>query len=360
MTPETAPTSDAVTVEATAQPAQPSPSRVRWYRCKVPREELAALNRRSDLLGFAQTLGFLALLAASASAAIYSWHHWPWYVTAILVFVNGHFWHFLINGFHELVHDSVFKTKWLNRFFLRVYSFLGWYNHHHFWASHTEHHKYTLHPPQDLEVVLPQTVLPRHLLTRGLVNWRYPWHVIRDTARTASGYIDPNDQWTNHLFPESEPERRREYFNWARIVLVGHILLLAVSLAMGWWAVPLVIVFPFMFGGWLHTLCNAAQHIGLTDKVPDYRLCCRTMYLDPFLQFLYWHMNYHTEHHMYAAVPCYKLGRLHRLIRHEMPECPDGLVATWREIFAIQRRQRVEPDYQHKPELPDHAPARLT
>lgn len=43
------------------------------------------------------------------------------------------------------------------------------------------------------------------------------------------------------------------------------------------------------------------QHAGLSDNVPDFRLCCRTMILNPFFRFLYWHMNYHTEHHMYAA-----------------------------------------------------------
>lgn len=355
------PGTDATTAaSADTAAAGPQKLRVRWYRCKIPRDQLAELNRRSDLLGFAQTAGFLALLTASAGLAVYSWSHWPWYLTALLIFVNGHFWHFLLNGFHELIHDSVFKTRWLNRFFLRIYSFLGWHSHHFFWASHTEHHKYTLHPPEDLEVVLPQTVRPENLLKFGIVNIRYPYDIVRDHLKTAMGRIDPDNQWANHLFPESDPKGRRQLFNWARIMLIGHGAILAVSLAMGWWAVPFVITFPCMFGGWLHTLCNSAQHIGLSDKVPDYRLCCRTMYLNPFLQFLYWHMNYHTEHHMYAAVPCYKLGRLHRAIKHEMPACPNGLRETWQQIFAIQKRQQQDPDYQFVPDLPENAPARTS
>ena len=142
----------------TEGPAYETPrkrTRVSWYRPSLTKEELAAFNRRSDFLGFVQTLGYLAIVLGGAFAAIYSSLHWPWYVTAILLFVNGHSWQFLINGFHEVVHDSVFRTRWLNGFFLRIFSFLGWYNHHHFWASHTEHHKYTLHPPDDREVVLP-------------------------------------------------------------------------------------------------------------------------------------------------------------------------------------------------------------
>ena len=88
--------------------------------------------------------------------------------------------------------------------------------------------------------------------------------------------------------------------------------------------------------------------------MPDFRLCARTIYLSPIVQFLYWHMNYQIEHHIYAAVPCYRLGRLHRRIRHEMPWCPRGLRETWRHIAEIQARQKLDPTYQYVAELPDH------
>ncbi|MBM3264069.1 MAG: fatty acid desaturase [candidate division Zixibacteria bacterium] len=331
--------------------APPVKTRVRWYRCHVSRENLARLNRRSDFLGFAQTLGHLGVLATSAGAAIYSSLHWPWYVTALLVFVNGHFWPFLINGFHELVHGTVFRTAWLNVFFLRIFSFLGWYNHHHFWASHTEHHKYTLHPPDDLEVVLPQKYDIQGVWKWGIVNWRYPYNQIKGKWRNASGHL-PGGQWTQMIFPETDPERRRAFFRWERIVLTGHLCIAATALALGYWIVPLVITYPMMFGAWLQFFCNAAQHVGLQDKVPDFRLCCRTIYLNPVFQFFYWHMNYHTEHHMYAAVPCYRLGRLHRLIQAEMPHCPNGLRETWKVIAEIQRKQAGDSGYQFIPELP--------
>ena len=68
--------------------------------------------------------------------------------------------------------------------------------------------------------------------------------------------------------------------------------------------------------------------------------------------FLYWHMNFHIEHHMYAAVPCYHLGRLHRAIRHELPETPRGLWAAWRNILSVMKQQRDDPGYQYVPDLP--------
>jgi fatty acid desaturase len=63
-------------------------------------------------------------------------------------------------------------------------------------------------------------------------------------------------------------------------------------------------------------------------------------------------MNFHTEHHMYAAVPCYRLGKLHHLIRHDLPPTPHGIAAVWRDIAAIVRRQQAEPGWIFQPVLP--------
>ena len=63
-------------------------------------------------------------------------------------------------------------------------------------------------------------------------------------------------------------------------------------------------------------------------------------------------MNYHIEHHMYAAVPCYNLAKLHQAILHDLPPCPHGIGATWKEIAAIQKTQDEDPSYQHIAQLP--------
>jgi fatty acid desaturase len=139
---------------------------------------------------------------------------------------------------------------------------------------------------------------------------------------------------------------------WARMLLAGHAAIAVFSAVEHWWIVPVLFSLPKFCGSWLFQLCNNTQHIGLQDNVSDFRLCCRTFTLNPLVRFLYWQMNYHTEHHMYAAVPCYNLDKLHRLIRHDLPPCADGLVAVWREITAIQARQEKDPAYQHQPTLP--------
>ncbi|MFI4890195.1 MAG: fatty acid desaturase [Steroidobacterales bacterium] len=324
-----------------AQEKQP----VSWYRVPVPREALAQLTRRSDMLGTLQTLGHLGLLATTGSLAFLGaqrWN-WPWEAVAALVFVHGMCWNFLINGFHELIHETVFRTRWLNGFFLRIFSFLGWHNHHLFWTSHTEHHKYTLHPPRDQEVVLPVRLTLRDFADSAIVNVKGLVQSFATTIRHARGRLD--GEWEHTLF-DNNPDKASQMFNWARVLLAGHAAIAVLALWMNWWMFVVLVTFAQFYGGWLFYLCNNTQHVGLQDFADDYRACCRTIYLNPLVRFLYWHMNYHTEHHMYAAVPCYRLARLHRLIRSDLPECPRGLYATWKHIAMILERQKREPAYQ--------------
>jgi fatty acid desaturase len=125
-----------------------------------------------------------------------------------------------------------------------------------------------------------------------------------------------------------------------------------VSLALGWWMLPVIVTLAPFYGAGFQYLFNEAQHIGLSDNVTDYRLNTRTIIVNPFLRFLYWHMNYHIEHHMYAAVPCYNLSKLHALIEDDLPYCPKGLVETWSVIIPIVRQQKMDREYTFVPELP--------
>ena len=219
------------------------------------------------------------------------------------------------------------------------------------------HHRYTLHPPDDLEVVLPFRVTLKQFASQAFFNWNWAWNFkdkrfgyVKNTIRLARGRF--RGAWELNLFPASAPELRRPVMMWARTLLIGHSLIIIVSCYLHLWMLPVVTTFAPIYGSWLLLLCNHTQHMGLRDNVSDFRLCCRTITLNPLVSFLYWQMNYHTEHHMYAAVPCYNLGRLHLLIKHDLPPCPDGLIATWRQIADIQKKQDADPAYQYQAQLP--------
>ena len=109
-------------------------------------------------------------------------------------------------------------------------------------------------------------------------------------------------------------------------------------------------LFPFI-GNWLKFFVSATMHTGLRSNVSDFRKCARSITLDPVAEFLYWHMNWHLEHHMYAAVPCYNLKNLHREIVGNMPK-PSNLIGAWREMTETKRRQKINPAYEFDTPVP--------
>jgi fatty acid desaturase len=321
-----------------------------WYRTPLDRETLARLNQRSDAAGWVQVLGHLSLLALTFSAAFWMLNHGHPVGLVGVIFLHGMISAFSPNGVHELVHRTVFKTRALNDLFLEIFSFLGWNNYEMFHASHLRHHQYTLHRPDDLEVVLPIRLMAKQFFKSGFVN---PWAIrgtLQYTMRVARGEFV--GEWELALFPPDDPEKRRAPVQWARKMLIGHALILVIALRTGLWLLPVMITLAPFYGSWLFWLCNNTQHVGLMDDVTDFRLCCRTFTLNPVVQFLYWYMNFHIEHHMYAAVPCYNLVKLHEAIKPDLPPIPHGLVATWREIGAILRKQQQDPSYQYTPPVP--------
>jgi len=329
--------------------------RIPWYRPALPRDELRMLTRRSDAKGFIYCAAYLGLVAATGTSIVLLTGSAPWWTIVLLLVVHGTIFAFMINGFHELTHGTVFRTKWLNEAFLWVFSFLGWYSFLGFRASHTRHHAYTLHPPDDQEVLLPRTITLKGFLLTAFVNPIGFYNNVRQTIRLASGVIEGT--WQQRIFGDGAtrpggPIDRRNHIRWARLLLFGHAAIVAGGVASGLWMLPVVTTLGRFYGSWLHGLCNSTQHIGLTDNVNDFRLCCRTIELNPIVRFLYWQMNYHTEHHMYAAVPCYNLRALHLTLRHDLAPTVVGLRRAWIHIAEILKRQKTDPDYHYVPVLP--------
>lgn len=323
---------------------------INWHRTKLSKDTLQSLNKRSDLKGAIQSLGFLGLILLTASSSFYFWWVENWWALAACIFLHGTITAFCINAVHELVHTTVFKTKWLNHLFAGLFSFIGIINHKMFWFSHTEHHKYTLHPPDDLEVSGATYRSTGQYFTSFIINF-HCYREFGENIRYAFGkFIGP---WEPVIVPEKAEERRRQVVNWSRFMLGGHLLITAVSLYYGLWIIPILVTFNVAYGSWLFYLCNFTQHSGLTENIDDFRLNCRTMYLNPVFRFLYWHMNWHIEHHMYAAVPCYNLKKLHYAIKHELPHTSSGLIEAWVEIAYIQYRRLADPDYRFVAELPN-------
>lgn len=324
--------------------------KVDWYRSPIDKAVRKKLMERSDARGFLQIIPQLLLSVLTGAFVVYSFYHFPLLVTVLALFIHGTCFTFLGEhaAIHELSHGTVFKTKGLNEFFLRLCGFITWKNIIFYRASHIRHHMATVHSDQDLEVPLPYKITP----------WQWIQYYTFDFTRfqACAGMIFRHSfgmvsgEWENHLFPESDLKMRKQLFGFARTVLVGQLCILSLIIYFKLWILLAIFTIPF-YATWLAWLVTIPQHAGLQPNTNDFRLCCRSVKIDPFTLFMHWKMDYHVEHHMNAGVPFYNLPQLREAIESDLPPMiPFG--ETWKEIRSTLKRQKDDPSFYHSPELP--------
>jgi len=336
-------------------------AKINWYRCHVDKAVMNDLMQTSNWHGFRQALGHLGLFAITGTLAYLAYRNvhpsnWYWSVPVLLValFAHGTVGSFMGGtACHELSHRTPFKSKVWNDFFLKLFAFLSYWDHIWFRPSHIKHHQVTTHTDYDGEVVLPQKFAFKDWkFWLGLLAWNpvETWNTYKVWLRRARGRLI--DDWYKHILPETNQPLRRAHRNWARFLLIGHAVLAVTFIVTGHWFLIVLVTLGTQYCHWLGFLCGSSQHFGLSPNVPDHRLCCRTFTASPVVEFLYWRMNYHIEHHMFPAVPFVNLPKLHKLIEHDLPPTPHGLRATWKQILEIHRQQCADPNYAYVPPLP--------
>ena len=136
--------------------------RVKWYRSPIEPATLRRLMQRSDLQGWLQAGGHLALAVATGALVWWCWARGLWLGFALALFAHGTVVSFFTGvAPHELAHGTVFRTKRLNGVFLYLLSLLSWWDPFDYGTSHTYHHRYTLYPEGDRENLLPSAPVGR-------------------------------------------------------------------------------------------------------------------------------------------------------------------------------------------------------
>jgi len=345
--------------------------RVKWYRAPIQHDRLKELSLRTDRQGWIQTGGHTGLYLALVGLAIFLWTQQQWVAFTITVLCVG----FVATFFkgtaaHELGHGTVFKTKALNQFFLHAVCLISWWDPYDYGASHTYHHRFTTHLKADRENILPLTpsLAPWLILqlctlnlfskpSRNFSKGGFLWTVYL-TARSALGmpssHTDiPSQEWLQKLHAD-QPVAFKQSVLWSRCLLMFHFSILVLSLVTGWWVLIIVITLPSYIANIGSYLLGTTQHCGLLVNNADFRKNTRSIKLNPAIGFLYWHMNWHTEHHMYAGVPCYNLKALAKEIESDMPE-PKSLLSVWQEMRATWEKQKTDPDYAYDTPVPTSA-----
>ena len=340
-----------------------------WYRSKMTPDTFRAFSKRSDYKGFIQAGGHFGLFCITGISLYFSWFYGYWIVFCLTLFLHGTVSSFFKGtAVHELGHGTVFETKWLNKFFLYLFSLISWWNPFDYAASHTYHHRYTLHPEGDREVLLP--VHPNVGAT--FLFQMFTFNLITQPGRTfgKGGFISavwltilsslgksgssevPANEWLKAVHSD-QVEQKLASIRWSRILITFHVLVLAVTVWTELWVLPLIITIPSYTANWLSYFLGLTQHCGLRQNTTDFRKNTRSIRLPKFVEYLYWHMNWHTEHHMYAGVPCYNLPHLAQEIKNDMPE-PKTLLGAWKEMLETWKIQKSDPKYAFDTPVPEN------
>ena len=333
--------------------------RIKWYRCPIDPTVLRELSKPSDFQGFQMALGHLGLWLLTGAVSFYFAVEQLWLGFLLTIFLHGTVGTFFSAPHHELCHGTVFKTKRFNEIFLRIFSTLGLQNFHIYKMSHSYHHRFTLHRIADKEVVLPKTPSLRFLYLLQLFTFnitggfesRGLFPTMRGLFRVAADRMEqPYNEWGAELYAEF-PEERLKAVHWARYLIAVHLSFALFAVLIGYPILILIVSLHPFIGNWLRYFVGAPMHCGLQSDVSDFRKCVRTITLDPISEFLYWHMNWHLEHHMFAAVPCYNLKKLYEAVAEDMPQ-PRTLISSWQEMLEVVKQQEADPAYEFDTPVP--------
>ena len=326
--------------------------KINWYRCPIEKKTLKNLSQRDDLQGFFYAIGHLSLWGALGILTFYFYLVQNFLLFFIFLFVFGTVASFLTAPHHELCHRTVFKTRRLNDLFLIIYSIVSWQNYKIYRFSHTYHHSYTLFVEGDREEVMPATPSLRVLYLLQLFTFNiFGGYQSRGLVPTISHFFNiaidrfsnPFNSWGTELY-EGYPKHRKEALNWARLVIGIHLLVFIISSLTGYLIISFLFSCSVFIANAHRYFVGVPMHCGLKDNINDFRKCARSITLDPLSEFLYWNMNWHLEHHMYAGVPHYNLKKLHKVVASDMPK-PRTLLGSWQEMRKTWQKQKHDPSY---------------
>lgn len=238
---------------------------------------------------------------------------------------------FYFNAFHECIHNTAFRSRWLNTVLGHVLGFLtlrgkAWYMLFH-WA----HHRYTNDPAKDPELsgstadrtdFTASDSWSKEVLQYAQFLSGYPFGFERLSSIVRHAIAKPPE---DEFWVVNEKQRavvRREYQVW--LVLYG-LILGAIVYYQEAVLVPLTFywLLPHILGAAHLRYYQAAEHRGCQQGPSSDTtawLCSRTTATWWFYCQLAWNMPYHSEHHAWPNVPFHQLPDVHKSLAAFRPK----------------------------------------
>ena len=301
----------------------------------ISNKELKPFLKRNNINGIIH-LSIHLFLILSSGFLIYFFKDTLYQFLAMVL--HGVFIAFLYAGLHECIHKTAFKNRKLNEIIGFIIGFIIFRSFLNGRFRHMAHHTYTQHPQKDPDKVdFPKGYLDYLKHVTSFTIWiriadNLIRHSIGKTNISEDGYI-----------PKSE---RNSLFNETRLMLIGYLIVLLVSLYFSstffliFWIIPRILGEPFL------RLVRMVEHTG-KEETPDMIHNTRTSFPSKILKFLYWNMPYHLEHHLYANVPFYKLPKFHNMIKPFTDEKEPSILNVHMEILKqiwLNKKSKVNKD----------------
>lgn len=293
-------------------------------------ERLRELMQKSDSKAWRQTLSHFGAIGFSGYL-LYLSYGTLWMIP--LFMLHGLLLNYLYAAQHELMHLTAFRTRWLNEFFSRVTGFIVIFPRDYDRFMHFTHHRYTNLPDKDPELVGYNEQSDAYSPFSFL--WRiscipYWLRRVGRLFRVASGNL-VIEQYMNE-------KEQNTIIREARWHLLGYALLAVVSIALEsafllvYWLAPMILM------KWSHEIQNIVEHNGL-PKVDNVLANTRTIHTHPFMHWVAWNMQYHCDHHLFAAVPFYNLPALHEELKDKIENVAPNYRSALRDAILSPRSQ---------------------
>ena len=265
-------------------------------------ETRANLIKRTDRHGLAHLAVHWALIILFGLAIYLAVPGWQ-----LLLVPQGILIVFLFTLLHESIHQTPFKTRWLNAMAARTSGFLIFLPSTWFKYFHLAHHRFTQIPGKDPELTFekPKTILGYIIHVSGFPTWIGHFKTLFENAMSNCK--------ADFLPQKAEPRIVKE----SRLLLFAYMIILSgnifwMSAELFWiWLLPVLLGQPFL------RFYLLAEH-GLCPTVANMFENTRTTFTNRIVRFVAWNMPYHTEHHVHPMVPFHKLPELHKIIENEL------------------------------------------
>ena len=270
-----------------------------WFKPKVDKKIIKQLSKRNDSKALIHFLFYFTLLFGNGYLAYITLNSW---LCLFFFFTYGTIYSFSVANWHETVHKTAFKTRWLNEIFYHISSFMCDFEGFRWRWSHTFHHSKTLQTKDEydheIQVSRPTDLIAFFLNFIPFTDLLFPHRLIKyEVIKHSLGIFSP-------VISITAPLDQKNKIKWnSRFYVLIWLSIIGFSFYIGSFLPIVYLKIPKNFGKPIWFAVNVTQHLAAAIDSKDHRKSTYSIKINPILSFLYWKMEYHLEHHMFPMIP---------------------------------------------------------